>query len=163
MSHGESVRLDVELLEGSLDAAMELIGLVVDQGVNVREVFVDTVGDPEKYAAKIRQRFPRLKVTVSKKADSLYPIVSASSICAKVIRDQLVQTWKFSEFAEEKNIGAYGSGYPGGEHCLASSFVDLRLLTFRSANETFSHRIVGRTFRFSEIRSFQLVDGVDDD
>ena len=94
---------------------MDLIGLVVDQGVNVTQVFVDTVGDPEKYAAKIRHRFPRIKVTVSKKADSLYPIVSASSICAKVIRDQIVQTWKFSEFAEEKNVGAYGSGYPGGE------------------------------------------------
>ena len=91
-----------------------MIGLVVDQGVNVTQVFVDTVGDPEKYANKIRHRYSKLKVTVSKKADSLYPIVSASSICAKVIRDQIVQTWKFSEFDEEKNVIQYGSGYPGG-------------------------------------------------
>lgn len=79
------------------------------------QVFVDTVGDPDKYANKICSRFPKLKVTVSKKADSLYPIVSASSICAKVVRDQIVQTWKIHEFDEEKQSIQYGSGYPGGK------------------------------------------------
>ncbi len=79
------------------------------------QVFVDTVGDPDKYANKIRSHFPKIKVTVSKKADSIYPIVSASSICAKVIRDQIVQTWKIDEFDEEKQTIQYGSGYPGGK------------------------------------------------
>ncbi|CAF0951805.1 unnamed protein product [Adineta ricciae] len=95
------------------DAAMELIQSVLDQGINVKQVFVDTVGDPDKYANKIRARFSKLKVTVSKKADSLYPVVSASSICAKVVRDQIVQTWKIKEFDEEKQAMQFGSGYPG--------------------------------------------------
>jgi len=90
-----------------------LIQLVLDQSVNVKQVFVDTVGDPDKYANKIRSRFPKIKITVSKKADSLYPVVSASSICAKVVRDQIVQTWKINEFEEDKQIIQYGSGYPG--------------------------------------------------
>lgn len=117
---------------GLLDAAIELIGNVVDQGVDVTQLFVDTVGDPDKYAAKIRQCFPKIHVTVSKKADSIYPIVSASSICAKVIRDEIVQTWKFSEFDEEKNIGQYGSGYPGG-----SKFVVFFLHFFFLLTENF--------------------------
>ncbi|CAF3405650.1 unnamed protein product [Rotaria sp. Silwood1] len=96
----------------SHDAALELIQLVLDQGINVKQIFVDTVGDPDKYANKICCRYPKIKITVSKKADSLYPVVSASSICAKVVRDQIVENWKIHEFDEEKQSIEYGSGYP---------------------------------------------------
>lgn len=49
------------------------------------KVYVDTVGDAEKYRTKLSERFPAVKFVVAKKADSLYPVVSGASIVAKVI------------------------------------------------------------------------------
>ena len=51
----------------------------------VVQVYVDIVGDPEKYQAMLTERFPGIKFTMSKKADSLFPIVSVASIVAKVM------------------------------------------------------------------------------
>jgi len=48
------------------------------------QVYVDTVGDAEKYRVKLSERFPGVKFVVAKKADSLYPVVSGASIVAKV-------------------------------------------------------------------------------
>lgn len=48
------------------------------------QVFVDTVGDAERYEEKLSRLFPSIQFCVRKKADSLFPIVSAASICAKV-------------------------------------------------------------------------------
>lgn len=45
----------------------------INAGVRVTEVYVDTVGPPEKYEAKLQRIFPEIQVTVAKKADSLYP------------------------------------------------------------------------------------------
>lgn len=58
--------------------------------------------------------FPQLKITVSKKADSLFPIVSAASICAKVTRDAALKHWKFTERPDEDIDSNWGSGYPNG-------------------------------------------------
>ncbi|XP_053211040.1 ribonuclease H2 subunit A-like [Panonychus citri] len=94
----------------SHDTAMGLIQRAIDEGVNVEEVYVDTVGPEAKYKAKLSDRFPTINFTVAQKADSKYSVVSAASICAKVIRDRIIANWRFRE--DVKNIGDYGSGYP---------------------------------------------------
>ena len=81
----------------SHDTAIGLINKAIEAGVRVAEVYVDTVGPPDKYQAKLEGLFPELKITVAKKADSLYPCVSAASICAKVARDKALKEWKFAE------------------------------------------------------------------
>jgi ribonuclease H2 subunit A len=95
----------------SHDSAIGLIQRAIDAGVNVAEVYVDTVGDPDKYQAKLSEIFNGIKVTVAKKADSTYPIVSAASICAKVARDLALKTWNFKEDVVMTDV-PYGSGYP---------------------------------------------------
>nr|XP_056718336.1 ribonuclease H2 subunit A [Euleptes europaea] len=95
----------------SHDTAIGLIQHALDSGVQVAEVFVDTVGPAEKYQEKLKRQFPGLEVTVRAKADSLFPVVSAASICAKVARDRAVKNWKFVEDLEDAALD-YGSGYP---------------------------------------------------
>ncbi|OTA54916.1 ribonuclease H2 subunit A [Hypoxylon sp. EC38] len=94
----------------ALDATVSLIQGVLSRGVNVREIYVDTVGPPAAYQAKLARVFPTTKITVAKKADSLYPCVSAASVCAKVTRDAAL------EKAEELS---WGSGYPSDARCVA--------------------------------------------
>jgi len=96
----------------SHDTAIGLIQSALDKGVNVKEVYVDTVGPPEKYQAKLEKIFPGIKIRVEKKADSLFPCVSAASICAKVSRDRALSSWKLAE-ADSKSKTPWGSGYPG--------------------------------------------------
>jgi len=95
----------------SHDTAIGLIQGAIDRGVQVAEVYVDTVGPPEKYQAKLEGIFPGISITVAKKADSLYPCVSAASICAKVARDHALGDWQFQEGGDL--AGPWGSGYPG--------------------------------------------------
>jgi ribonuclease H2 subunit A len=94
----------------SHDAAIELVRRVMDRGVNLRYLTVDTVGDPERYQAKLEGIFPTLSIIVAKKADSIYPIVSAGSICAKVPRDTLLSGWRFEDPAFTDVD--WGCGYP---------------------------------------------------
>ncbi|RVE52397.1 hypothetical protein evm_003035 [Chilo suppressalis] len=100
------------LNEVSMDSAIKLIKRVAESGVNLTEVYVDTVGPPEKYQARLSQIFPDYKITVAKKADSIYPIVSAASIVAKVTRDHCLKVWHFQE-GLEMSYKEFGSGYPG--------------------------------------------------
>ncbi|KAG5355976.1 Ribonuclease H2 subunit A [Yarrowia sp. B02] len=87
------------------DTTMALIQGVLDKGVLLTEAYIDTVGPPASYQAKLSKQFPQIKFTVTKKADSLFPIVSAASICAKVTRDMDLKSHDLSE-------GTWGSGYP---------------------------------------------------
>ncbi|XP_028828210.1 ribonuclease H2 subunit A isoform X2 [Denticeps clupeoides] len=95
----------------SHDAAIGLVQYALDSGVQLKEVFVDTVGPAAKYQETLSKRFPGVEVTVRPKADSLFPIVSAASICAKVARDHAVKAWKFTERLGDVDTD-YGSGYP---------------------------------------------------
>jgi ribonuclease H2 subunit A len=54
-----------------------------------------------------------MSITVSKKADSLFPVVSAASICAKVIRDHHLAHWHDATTGSSSDDLAFGSGYPG--------------------------------------------------
>ncbi|GAM27082.1 hypothetical protein SAMD00019534_102570 [Acytostelium subglobosum LB1] len=97
----------------SHQSALSLVGKVLEKGYNVQELYVDTVGPPLKYQTMIKVAYPSIgKVVVSKKADSLFPIVSAASICAKVIRDLRIAATSFDDY-EGVDIGTeFGSGYP---------------------------------------------------
>lgn len=102
-------RVKTSLNEVSMNSAIELAKLVIEAGARITEIYVDTIGKPEKYQAKLEQIFPDIKITVAKKADSTYPIVSAASICAKVSRDHAIRAW---QFLEGSITTEYGSGYP---------------------------------------------------
>jgi len=55
---------------------------------------------------------------VAKKADSLYPCVSAASVCAKVTRDAALDVL-YTSYAGTDDTGevAWGSGYPSDARC----------------------------------------------
>ncbi|CAM8989156.1 unnamed protein product [Rhodiola kirilowii] len=93
-------------------SAMGLVSTVLNRGVLLTEVYVDTVGDPEKYRIRLSEKFPDIKFVVAKKADSLYPVVSGASIVAKVTRDRALKDWVMDETCESMHR-SFGSGYPG--------------------------------------------------
>lgn len=124
----------------AMDATVELIKGVYASGVNVKEIYVDTIGQPVAYQAKLERVFPTAKITVAKKADSLYPCVSAASVCAKVTRDAALETlWRargrvlnragaeesgeVMDDDEEAEAGEetaqWGSGYPSDARCVS--------------------------------------------
>ncbi|THU44029.1 hypothetical protein C4D60_Mb02t03060 [Musa balbisiana] len=102
----------INLNEISHNSAIGLVKRVLDMGVLLTEVYVDTVGDAEKYRVKLSEKFPGVKFVVAKKADSLYPVVSGASIVAKVTRDRALRNWVLDETAENMQRN-FGSGYPG--------------------------------------------------
>lgn len=119
----------------AMDATVALIQGVYKRGVNVKEIYIDTIGNPETYQKKLERIFPTAKVTVAKKADSLYPCVSAASVCAKVTRDAALEVLyeSYVEKSLEKDgdmeMGetngtaqaaegeSWGSGYPSDARC----------------------------------------------
>ncbi|KAK4130284.1 hypothetical protein BT67DRAFT_224881 [Trichocladium antarcticum] len=106
----------------AMDATVELIRGVYARGVNIREIYVDTIGQPAAYQRKLERVFPTARITVAKKADSLYPCVSAASVCAKVTRDAALETlWRLrgrNGARDEAGTMAWGSGYPSDQRCV---------------------------------------------
>ncbi|KAK8821600.1 hypothetical protein WA556_002049 [Blastocystis sp. ATCC 50177/Nand II] len=103
------------LNEMSHKAAMDMIRELLRMKVKVTEVYIDTVGDPEKYESKLQAAFSftTIKFKVSKKADALFKCVSAASIVAKTRRDHIIENHSWEEaYMEGKSFGATGSGYP---------------------------------------------------
>jgi len=106
-------RQKISLNDISHDAAIELTKGLIDRGVKIAKVFVDTVGPMDKYQKKLEGIFPELQFKVDKKADSKYKTVSAASVCAKVARDHALKDWQYPDNAKivlEKS--GWGSGYP---------------------------------------------------
>lgn len=106
----------------SHDTAIELVQSCLEAGIKVKELYVDTVGPADKYKNKLQSVFPNIPtIRVESKADSKFHVVSAASICAKVIRDRVINQWKFPEgYAIDSSI-AKGSGYPGGLYYVSLS------------------------------------------
>ena len=106
----------------AMDATIELIKEVFAKGVNVKEIYIDTIGSPSVYQKKLERIFPTTTITVAKKADSLYPCVSAASVCAKVTRDAALEVC-FQLYKDPDVEGAamvvdgWGSGYPSDVRC----------------------------------------------
>lgn len=102
----------------AMDATINLIQDVLNSGVNIREVYIDTIGQPAAYQKKLERIFPALSITVAKKADSLYPCVSAASVCAKVTRDAALEVL-YTAYTDDNDTGevGWGSGYPSDARC----------------------------------------------
>ncbi|KAK6454170.1 ribonuclease HII-domain-containing protein [Scheffersomyces xylosifermentans] len=98
------------LNEQAHDTTIQLIKEVVAKGVNIKKVFVDTVGPPTTYQAKLQKIFPDIQITVAKKADSIYPIVSTASVVAKVTRDANLRWYNTNLSLLQGH--KLGSGYP---------------------------------------------------
>ena len=64
----------------AMNATVKILRHVLDMGVNVKEVYIDTIGSPVVYQKKLERIFPTVSITVAKQADSLYPCVSAASV-----------------------------------------------------------------------------------
>ena len=123
----------------AMDATIDLIQAICDQSVNVKKIFIDTIGKPEVYQKKLELIFPTQQITVAKKADSLYPCVSAASVCAKVTRDAALEVsyeayrQKSSTQPEEDMssgvaVEGWGSGYPADARC--SNWLDRHMDPF---------------------------------
>lgn len=116
----------------AVDTTISLIQQVLDRGVNIQEIYIDTIGQPGPYQAKLERLFLGRggveRIVVAKKADSLYPCVSAASVCAKVTRDvelELLSTAyhhhhtssSHDDGGEEASSSSWGSGYPSDARC----------------------------------------------
>lgn len=113
ISHSMQMVNKYNLNSLSYDTVYSILERIKAQGVKVDHVFVDTLGKPETYKKQLSDRFPGYSFTVCSKADSIYPVVGAASIFAKVTRDFNLEHWKpqGSSLSFDRE---FGSGYPSG-------------------------------------------------
>ena len=84
-------RARVSLDELACASTEALIRGALGCGCRLAEVYIDTVGDPERHRARMARLFPSVGLfVVQPRADSAFPVVSAASIVAKVTRDAAV-------------------------------------------------------------------------
>jgi len=92
----------------AFDSTCSIINEVLSAGINVKQVFVDTVGDADKHRQRLESIFGTsnggIEFKVCPKADSLFPVVSAASIVAKVIRDETMQAISNDFFGFRPNL-----------------------------------------------------------
>jgi len=108
-------RPPTNLNKQSQDATILLIRQVLASGIELKEVYVDALGNTDKYQAYLSSLFPAIDFTVTNKADSKFKIVGAASVAAKVTRDACIEGWCFEEDAgaqQSKWSLEMGSGYP---------------------------------------------------
>ena len=106
----------------AMDTTIELIKDVFAKGINIKKIYVDTIGSESVYQKKLERIFPTTSITVAKKADSLYPCVSAASVCAKVTRDAALEVCHQNYVAPgshdvNDDKKGWGSGYPSDARC----------------------------------------------
>lgn len=110
---------------------MGMVRDALDRGLNIQEVrvyvtsslpqcYVDALGPSQIWQDKLSAAFPSIKFTVCPKADSIYKIVGAASIIAKVTRDRYIEHWSDPEsqglnIQQGQDQVVRGSGYPSGE------------------------------------------------
>lgn len=91
MTKPHLVRCTYTFVAGRDFCACPPLRILCSQSVIIRsrictvQIYVDTVGDADRYRERLCQRFPGIAFTVCPKADAIYPIVSAASIVAKVL------------------------------------------------------------------------------
>lgn len=113
ISHSMQMCNKYNLNSLSYDTVYSILNRIKAKGVKVDHVFVDTLGKPETYKKQLNEKFPEYSFTVCSKADSIYPVVGAASIFAKVTRDFNLENWtpSGSSLSFDRN---FGSGYPSG-------------------------------------------------
>ncbi|EGF98528.1 uncharacterized protein MELLADRAFT_46031 [Melampsora larici-populina 98AG31] len=99
ISMGMSRRSPYNLNAQAFDATVQIIQAALDHQYILQHIYVDTLGPPKTHQLNLQKAFPNLHFTVCSKADSIYPIVSAASIVAKVTRDAIVENWMFVELS----------------------------------------------------------------
>ncbi|OXB35382.1 ribonuclease HII [Cryptococcus neoformans] len=114
-------KVPINLNRQAENATVDLIQTALNRGINVTECYVDALGPAPQWQARLTAIFPTIKFTVCPKADSLFKIVGAASIVAKVTRDRYVHGWVDPEDvvhgatdikSQDEEEVIRGSGYP---------------------------------------------------